>query len=275
MSNSLVAVEMISGDRNMTPAGRARTESAGVRYLFRRGMLRTWSMLFGRRKPQAAAPSAEEPSDLYRTAVHESGHCIVARLFGVPVQFATTIPDAELGFGGRAMIGFGPPANRTMGDNYLQVDEIARTVDQHMPREGESRAYAAEWFVAVHDNAIQFLAGGAAEAVIFGRANERTSRSDYAKARRYAATICTSDSSASAFLDFAVCESAELIESHREVLLALAAELVERRELDGAEIDRVIATALARQARDREFVRRADWSGCTQRAAAFEKDRPQ
>jgi hypothetical protein len=144
---------------------------------------RMLDFLLGRKQPPADAPTVDQPSDLYRTAVHESGHCIVARLLGVPVQFATTIPDVELGFGGRAMIGFGSPANRTVGDNYLEVDEIARTVDQHMPRDGESRSYAAEWYVAVHDNAIQFLAGGAAEAVVFGCANERTSRSDYSKAR--------------------------------------------------------------------------------------------
>jgi hypothetical protein len=162
-----------------------------------------------------------------------------------------------------------------MGDNYLTVDEIARTVDQHMPRPGEDRGYAAEWYAAVHENVVELLAGAAAEAVAFGRANDRTSRSDYVKAQRYARTICTSDTSAEKFLEFAIIEAAELIESYREVLLALAEKLVAQRTLDGTEIDRVIEAALMQQARDRALMRRAEWNRVTESAEAFRRDHPQ
>jgi hypothetical protein len=231
---------------------------------------RLLDFLFGRgQRHQAAAPSVDEPSELDRIGIHEAGHCIVARLFGVPVHFATTIPDAKLGFGGRAMIGFGPPVNRTTGDNYLTVDEIARTVDQHMPRPGEDRGWAAEWYAAVHENVVELLAGAAAEAVAFGRANDRTSRSDYAKAQRYARTICTSHASAEKYLEFALFEAAELIESYRTVLLALADELVKKRELDGSEVDQIISAALVALDRDRELSRRAGWHEVAERAQAF------
>jgi hypothetical protein len=177
---------------------------------------RVLDFLFGHsQRHQAAAPSVDEPSELDRIGIHEAGHCIVARLFGVPVHFATTIPDAQLGFGGQAMIGFGPPVNRTIGAGYPTVDEIARTVDQHMPRPGEIREDAARWYAAVHENVVELLAGAAAEAVAFGHANDRTSRSDYAKAQRYARTICTSDASAEKYLEFAIVEAAELMEPYR------------------------------------------------------------
>jgi hypothetical protein len=243
--------------------------------LFRRAL----SLLFGNsRQSQAAAPSVEQPSELNRVAVHESGHALVARLLGRQVHLATTVPDAKLGFGGRVITGSGD-ASRAMSlslhEGHIVIDEIARVIDQHMPGPGETKEDAAPWLTVVHGAAVEWLAGAAAESIAFGRADDRRSRSDYLNAQHYARTICSSDVAAEAFLEFALIEAVELITPYRPVLLALAAELAERRELDGAAIDQIICAALIQQAHDRETVRRAQWNDLTQRAAAFEKDQPQ
>jgi len=137
------------------------------------------------------------------------------------------------------------------------------------PGPGETRGDAVAWYAAVHENVVLLFAGAAAEAVAFGRANDRTSRSDYAKAQRYARTICATDTSAEKYLEFAIIEAAELIEPYQPVLLALADELVKKRELDGAEVDQVISDAIVALERDRELSRRAGWREVTANAAAF------
>ena len=273
------AIAVVFTDRNVvTPAALARTDPAGVRY---RRLIPRWCWLtldFLRQRHQAAAPSVDEPSDLYRTSVHESGHALAARLLGKAVLLATTVPDPLLGFGGRVITGSGDASramSRSLRDGFIVVDEIAAAVERHMPGPGETKEDAAPWLTVVHGAGVEWLAGAAAENIAFGSADDRRSRSDYLSAQRYARTICASDVSAEAFLEFALIEAYELIAPYRPVLLALAAELVERRELDGAAIDQIIQAALIQQARDSEMVRRAEWSDLTKRAEAFEKDRPQ
>jgi hypothetical protein len=233
--------------------------------------------LFGRgqRHQAAAPPSVDEPSDLYLTSVHESGHALAARLLGKAVLLATTVPNAKLGFGGRVITGEGDASramSRSLRDGFIVVDEIAAIVERHMPGPGEAKEDASPWLTVVHGAAVEWLAGAAAESIAFGRADDRRSRSDYLNAQRYARTICSSDVAAEAFLEFALIEAVELITPYRSVLLALAAELAEKRELDGDQIDRVITAAIAQRDRDQEAVRRADWNGVTQRAEGFEKD---
>jgi hypothetical protein len=232
--------------------------------------------LFGRgERHQASAPSPDEPSELYLTSVHESGHALAARLLGKAVLLATTVPNAKLGFGGRVITGEGDASramSRSLRDGFIVVDEIAAIVERHMPGPGEAKEDASPWLTVVHGAAVEWLAGAAAESIAFGRADDRRSRSDYLNAQRYARTICSSDVAAEAFLEFALIEAVELITPYRSVLLALAAELAEKRELDGDQIDRVITAAIAQRDRDQEAVRRADWNGVTQRAEGFEKD---
>jgi hypothetical protein len=226
-------------------------------------------------RQQAAAPSADEPSELDRIAIHESGHTLVARLRNRRVHSVTVVPNQELGFGGCAMIGDGSPVYRTTSESCAEVDSISRVIDQHMPRPGESREDIEPWLRSVHENVVELLAGAAAEAVVFGSANDRSARSDYLKAQRYARTITASDAAAEAFLEFALTEACEIVTPYKAVLRALADALIEHRELDAIAVDRTIAGALAVLDHDREVARQADWRKVTQSAAAFPGDRAQ
>lgn len=266
---SLVAAGVHDGCNAATPPG-ARTVRRRPFHVRIAEQLARWCGI-GREIDHQ--PHKPEPSnELDRIAIHESGHCLVARLRSRPVHSVTVIPNPELGFAGCAMIGTGPPAYRTVSETCAEVDSISRVIDQHRPRPGEDRADIEPWLRSVHENVVELLAGAAAEAVMFGRANDRGIGSDYAKALRYARTICASDVSAEKFLEFAIIEAAELIEPYRVVLRALADELVKQRELDGAAIDQIITTALIHRDRDREASRQADWNGVIQRAEAFERE---
>jgi hypothetical protein len=236
-----VAADMTGNDVvTPGPARAASRRSRQASVLFRRVL----AFLFGSRQSQEAAlPSVDGPSELERVAVNESGHALVARLLGRQVHLATTVPDPKLGFGGRVIAGSGDASramSRSLRDGFIAVDEIASAIDQHMPGPGEAKDDAAPWLTVVHGAAIEWLAGAAAETIAFGSSDDRRSRTDYLSAQRYARTICSSDISAEAFVEFALIEAVEAITPYRPVLLALAAELAERRELDGAAIDQVI-----------------------------------
>jgi hypothetical protein len=277
MSSSPTTVAAVMTDRDVVTPGPARAASRRSRQVsvF---FIRVFAFLFGSKQATAAVPSVDQPSDLYRTAVHESGHALAARLLGKAVLLATTVPNAKLGFGGRVITGSGDASSamsRSLHEGYVVVDEIASVVDRHMPGPGETKDDAAPWLTVVHGAVTEWLAGAAAESIVFGSADDRRSRTDYLSARRYARTICSSDVSAEAFVEFVLIEAVEAITPYRTVLLSLAAELVERRELDGDQIDQVIQAALIQQAHDGEMIRRAQWNDLTKRAAAFEQDRPQ
>jgi ATP-dependent Zn protease len=57
--------------------------------------------------------------------------------------------------------------------------------------------------------------------------------------------ICHAESSRAAFIEHCFQEATFLIEKYRSVVLAVAEALMDRQTIDGAEIDRIIARALA------------------------------
>jgi hypothetical protein len=291
-----IAGEVVD-DRNSTPAGSARTVPAGVlsslsvavmtghvsatpgsaRFAPSRWSRRVLDFLFGRgqRRFQSIAPIEDDgPSELYRCSIHEASHCLAARLNNTPVVSVTTVPNITLGYSGQALIGHGQPMARTMEEHETQTREIVSTVGMFMPAHGEDPDDAAPWFLSVHKRVTELLAGAAGEIIIFGRADDARSRSDYNIAWLKARSICSSEVSTEAFLEFALTEAIELIRPYRGVLAALAEELAARRDLIGAEVDQIICAALVRDDRDRELVRRADWSELTQRVA-FQEDQAQ
>jgi hypothetical protein len=71
--------------------------------------------------------------------------------------------------------------------------------------------------------------------------------------------ICSSLASVEAFLDFCRVEPAALLTSSAHIVYALAAELAQRRTMNGAEVDEVIERVVAEKALAKELARRADW----------------
>jgi hypothetical protein len=71
------------------------------------------------------------------------------------------------------------------------------------------------------------------------------------------------------FLEFARTEAAEILAAHRTALEAIAAALIERKTLDGEQIDAIISETVACDALEAERARRLNWHGVAERAAAF------
>jgi ATP-dependent Zn protease len=203
----------------------------------------------------------------YRIAVHESGHALVARYFDRPLGGATIVPDED--FGGRV---FGPDldyAFQSKKDSELSTDNICTTVDRLMPRAGESIAAAEAWYRHVYESAIELVAGLEAERLIVPKeAKAATASSDYRKAIRYTATICAS---VEPFIEFAHSEARAILTNFRPILEALAAELIERKTMTGAETDGVIFSALAATDAASERKRRGNWQQLDARVALAAK----
>jgi hypothetical protein len=138
----------------------------------------------------------EDP--LLHVAIHEAGHCVVARLEGSPIN-SVMINGSERG-GGRMRL--------------HNANDLTCTI---------------------------LLAGMAAERVVLGFAEKECARTDLYHARGLARRIC---SDVDAFLDRELDRTIGLLEIHRDALLALAAEIVGRRYLDGGEVNRVLNKAL-------------------------------
>jgi ATP-dependent Zn protease len=86
------------------------------------------------------------------------------------------------------------------------------------------------------------LAGLGAELITIGYAERECAWSDLHRARCIAETIY---SDAEAYLDRQLKEATALLESHRDALLALAREIVNKRYLSGGEVNRIINEVLA------------------------------
>jgi hypothetical protein len=246
---------------------------------------RLLDFVFGRNSP--SLPEGRDhtavqstPAELdFEIGVHEAGHALASRLLNDCVSLVSIVEDEKLGRAGVTISGNGAWADlamaRSASDNYARIDKMANIVDRNRPRAGESRDVAESWVAAAHSAVVKLMAGVAGEVLIFGKANDRRAAGDYAEALRLSLTIATNASAAQAFIEFAGIEAVELLRPYSAVVRALAEELVARRELNGGEVDEVIAAALARADSDRETVRRAAWRDLTRRAQAFEKDRPQ
>jgi hypothetical protein len=237
-----------------------------------------FAFLFG--NPESVPQTSDDQADLaFEVAAHESAHALASRLLGTEVHFVTIIQNEALGYAGRAITGSGGfpdlAMNRSAADNQVRIDKMANIVDRHRPRAGENLDVIAPWIAAVHVAVIKLMAGAAGEVLMIGQANDRRCAGDYLEAKRLALTVTANANSAQAFMEFAGVEALEMLRPYRAVLLALAAELAEKRELDGPAIDQIITTALIHRDRDREASRQADWNGVIQRAEAFEKDRSQ
>jgi hypothetical protein len=138
-----------------------------------------------------------------------------------------------------------------------------------MPAFGVPRDDVAVELVQTHARVIELLAGTEAERQLFTAAPPLEAPHDIAEARAHAALVCCSPAAVEVFLTYAEIEASELIRLHRHLVQAVADALIERRTLDGTEIDIIISDASAREALRIERERRAALSRAVANAGAF------
>jgi hypothetical protein len=183
-----------------------------------------------------------------RISIHEAGHAAVGRLLKMPVAGSTINPVG--GFCGL-----------TWASGDLDATAPSATVDlcgqlsSLMPGIGESRDDLAVEILHTQHQILELVAGSLAEAMLCPATPPLPgAEHDQIEARALAGLICRSVSSVDAYLEFCRVEVGALIESHRDIVQAVAAALIERRTLDGAQIDAIISDAVVRH----DFGR--DWS---------------
>jgi hypothetical protein len=103
------------------------------------------------------------------------------------------------------------------------------------------------------------MSGTAAETLLHPDCEPWVARSDIGQARALASLICASEAAIDTYLAFGLAEAKALIDANSHVVLALANTLVERRTLDGDEIDAIIERAVAEKDLADERARRAGW----------------
>lgn len=114
------------------------------------------------------------------------------------------------------------------------------------------------YFLRVHGRCVELVAGTVGEK-LFLDGPFWLAVDDLRQARAYVGMICSSLASVEAFLDFCRVEPAALLTSSAHIVYALAAELAQRRTMNGAEVDEVIERVVAEKALAKELARRADW----------------
>jgi hypothetical protein len=215
--------------------------------------------------PVRGSRALRSAEDDHRVAVHESGHATVARLLGVEVGGVAI--ESNGSFGG-AVYGLGFFEKFCDDTDDLTGFEFCTKVKPLMPLPGESRDGAvADVHMHSLNRLIEVVAGSVAETMLLG--NAWPAESDRAQAQSFANLICSSPESTAALIALAESMCRDLLEPHLHVVTALAAALRIERVMDGAGIDQVIATALAKASVEEECCRRADWRGRSENAAAF------
>ena len=177
-----------------------------------------------------------------RIAIHEAGHVVAGRALGQLVGGVTIEPGP--GYSGAT---WGPDSDPSRFCSSEEIIETCVTLATLMPAFGEPRDDLAVDLIHTHARVVELLAGTEAERQLFTDAPPLEAPHDVAEAGAHAALICCSHVAGRAFLAYAKIEASELIRLHRHRVQAVADALVERRTLDGAEIDAVIADASARE----------------------------
>ena len=199
-----------------------------------------------------------------RISIHEAGHAAVGRLLAMPVAGSTINPVG--GYSGLTW---------AFGD--LDAIDLSATVDlcgqlsSLMPGIGESRDDIAVDALHTHHQVLELLAGSLAEAMLCPDTPPLPGAAhDQIEARALAGLICRSVSSVDAYLEFCRVEVVALIESHCDIVQAVADALIERRTLDGDQIDAIISDAVVRHDLIAQQARRAAWARSIEDAATFE-----
>jgi hypothetical protein len=206
---------------------------------------------------ETAGRSAE---DDWRLALHEAAHVALHLINGDEVCGTTIVPDGDCE--GRT---WGPQgvATASFAGAIWNADSISEC-EVSLDSKGGA-------FVIVRQAVIALMAGYAAETVFLRGTKPKYIAYDVPQARRLAGFVCRNMASILAFMEHGYQEAEALVEQHKTVVVAIAQALIDhpKRTLDRAEIDAVIAPALAAQAAADESKRRADWITVLKNAGKF------
>jgi hypothetical protein len=163
-----------------------------------------------------------------QVAVHESGHCTVSVLLGLPVA-GCTIEFARGHYG------------LTWARNdYLQDTETVETICAELsPLMSNDRSDIAVELQNAGYSVISLLAGPIAED-LFCEARLPNTEHDEIEARAIAGLICRSATSVDAYIEFAKVEAVALLTDHADMVLAIAAALVAHRTLNADQIGKLL-----------------------------------
>jgi hypothetical protein len=197
----------------------------------------------------------------YKIALHEGGHVVVGRALGGEIGGATITPTEF--FSGRVWGPNGDPSH--LGSGF----DVCSEARPYLPRLGEPRSDAAELFTHAIGRCIELAAGTASEKLFFPDDESLAASDDQRQSSAFAELLCCTPPAISAFLVYAASEAAALLDEHRDVVIAVADALIERRTMTGEQIDQIIADALALEDLAAERERRAAWAKTIASAAAF------
>ena len=126
-----------------------------------------------------------------------------------------------------------------MNDAPDDMLDLVKRLLPLMPSPFASRDPVAIDILNVHHQVISLVAGIEGELLFVGESLPCTGH-DIEQARMLAKLVCRSPRSIDAYIEFCQVEARNLLVQHRELVNTLADRLIERRELDGAEIQGVI-----------------------------------
>jgi hypothetical protein len=159
---------------------------------------------------------ARRPSQLKRTAYHEAGHAVVSFALRRAVRRVSIVP----------------------GEEFLGRCTLAQAGDPDGLPERQERARAEREILVL-------LAGGLAEAKLAGRHNHAGASQDIDAAFSWATRVSGSMEEAEAYLAWLRVRARHLLDvpEHWSAVEALAAELLQRREVSGRAARRVYLAA--------------------------------
>jgi hypothetical protein len=156
---------------------------------------------------------------------------------------------------------------RASSSEVIDVLDVASRLSA--PAIGEERVSCAEGMARVQVLCTELLAGSLAEEIAFPGVVPLSAQHDQDEAFALAGVASLVPT---AFLELCRAEALAILVGNIDVLRALAAELVERGELSGEEVDQVISAAVTRRQLAAEHARRADRRRRMESASAFQRE---
>jgi hypothetical protein len=199
-----------------------------------------------------------------RIAVHETGHVVAGRLLGHEIGGVTVNPA-----NGYEGLCWGVGHTQAFAQGRGDASHVREALAPLMPKAGEDRSSVSDVFSNVHAQCVQLMAGRAAERMLIGGESVKPV-DDLRQARELAMLICTSEESIETFIAHCAVAARDLLYPYGDVVIALSVVLRIARNLDGAEIDKIISDVEARKAVAVEHRRRADWRKRVSSANSFQ-----